>query len=94
MSYDSDLTDAILFGEKACNVCHVVQVRSSEHFDRDAGNRDGLHVTCKDCRRERQLAKPRTDGVRRAAQNRQRYQADAEYREKRKAASRRAKVTA
>jgi hypothetical protein len=88
LDYDELFVDTLLFGSKFCRTCRIAKPKSSEHFDRDASNDDGLHAECKPCRRERQLANPRQDNEARAAGQRERYQSDPEYREARKAMER------
>jgi len=92
--YDEIFVDTLLFGPKHCRTCRLPKPKSSEHFDRDTTNDDGLHTECKQCRRERQLANPRQDNAARTAAQRERYQSDPEYREARKAAERKRRAAA
>ena len=69
------LTDALLLGSKYCPTCHLPKPKSSDHFGRDIHQDDGLNRVCKACRSERA---------------RERYASDPEFREKRKAHSRKA----
>jgi len=90
VTYDLAFTEALLFGERICATCHAKKPKTTDYFDRDATQDCGLHRDCKVCRRARQRG--RTDGPKRSATQRERYQNDPVYREKRRAASRKVKT--
>jgi len=50
VSYDSDLTDRILFGEKKCPTCGETKPRNHEHYNYDESEPGGLHRECRACR--------------------------------------------